>query len=78
MIVRKNSNESLAMMLADNGYDVWLGNNRGNKYSYKHTHLKPSDDKFWDFSLDEQIMIDIPTMLEYVLTTTEAEKKYLI
>jgi len=38
-------------ILANRGYDVWLGNNRGNKHSRKHVKYNPDKDKaFWEFT----------------------------
>ncbi|KAH3673475.1 hypothetical protein WICPIJ_009748 [Wickerhamomyces pijperi] len=61
---------SLPFRLVEQGYDVWLGNNRGNKYSRKHLKLKPSKRKFWDFSLDEFAIYDIPDTINYILSYT--------
>ena len=40
-------------VLADAGYDVWMGNYRGNIYSRDHVRLNPNslvDSKFWIYS----------------------------
>ncbi|KAM0312116.1 hypothetical protein ACHAO8_006568 [Botrytis cinerea] len=62
----------LAFTLVERGYDVWLGNNRGNKYSKKSIHHSPTDTAFWDFSMDEFAFYDIPDTIQYILDTTSA------
>ncbi|XP_033230502.1 lipase 3-like isoform X3 [Belonocnema kinseyi] len=41
----------LAFLVADSGYDIWLGNNRGNTYSKKHTMFLETSYGFRDFRL---------------------------
>lgn len=77
-VVRKDTSNSLPLVLAAAGYDVWLGNNRGNKYSCKHATRKPIHEDFWDFSLDEMIRYDMPNMIEYVLEQSGAENLTLV
>ncbi|KAF2676491.1 alpha/beta-hydrolase [Lentithecium fluviatile CBS 122367] len=60
----------LPFELVERGYDVWLGNNRGNKYSKKSVHCAPTDDAFWNFSMDQFAFHDIPDSVSYVLSTT--------
>ena len=61
-------------LLADAGYDVWLGNFRGNIYSRNHTHLDPDKEYFWQFSWDEMGQFDLPTMLFHVTRYTGHNK----
>ncbi|XP_065225617.1 lipase 3-like [Planococcus citri] len=61
---------ALAYLLADQGYDVWMINLRGNRYSRQHVYYTPKDPKFWDFSFDEMGSIDLPTTIDFILETT--------
>ena len=38
-----------ALVLARAGYDVWLGNNRGTRWSDTHTKLSNKSAEYWDF-----------------------------
>ncbi|KAK5941688.1 cholesterol esterase [Knufia obscura] len=60
----------LPFQLANQRYDVWLGNNRGNKYSKKSTQCSPSSTRFWNFSIDDFAFHDIPDTINYILTAT--------
>ncbi|XP_037777860.1 gastric triacylglycerol lipase-like [Penaeus monodon] len=70
--VLNDPHQALAFMLADAGYDVWLGNARGNTYSRRHVRLSPDQPEFWDFSWDEIAQYDLPDMLAYIRNTTRA------
>ncbi|KAJ4374823.1 cholesterol esterase [Neocucurbitaria cava] len=60
----------LPFELVERGYDVWLGNNRGNKYSKKSVHAAPTSSSFWNFSMDQFAFHDIPDSIAYILETT--------
>nr|CAD7204041.1 unnamed protein product [Timema douglasi] len=70
--------KSLAFILADAGYDVWLGNTRGNTYSKKHVSLKSTDKAYWAFSWHESGVYDLPAMIDYVLSRTGQSNLYYI
>ena len=57
-----------AFVAARKGYDVWLGNSRGNRYSEKHVSLDPFWDrkKFWDFDWTEMGLYDLPASFDYI------------
>ncbi|KAL6431814.1 hypothetical protein ACFW04_007358 [Cataglyphis niger] len=58
--------KALAYLLADQGYDVWLGNFRGNIYSRAHMSLSPSDLTFWNFSFHEMSIYDLPAIIKFI------------
>ena len=60
------------------GYDVWLGNVRGNTYSLRHEKYNVKSSAFWNFSFDEMAKFDLPSMLMYVLNVTKEEQLYYV
>eukprot|EP00106_Octopus_bimaculoides_P014318 XP_014781760.1 PREDICTED: gastric triacylglycerol lipase-like [Octopus bimaculoides] len=72
------ANESLAYLLADAGYDVWLGNSRGTTYGLHHTLYPTSSDMFWRWSFDHMAAFDLPASLDYVTKVTGQEKMYYV
>ena len=51
-----NDDRNLAFALAKRGFDVWLGNFRGNTYSRNHTTFSPDEPSFWKFSFDNHAL----------------------
>lgn len=70
--------KSLAYLLTDAGYDVWLGNVRGSTYSRRHASKHPAHPDFWQFSIDEIALHDLPAMIDYTLKTSGQKKLHYI
>lgn len=69
-------NESFGFILADKGFDVWLGNVRGNTYGRHHVNISVNSDAFWNFSWDEMAKHDLPTMVNFILKKTGQPSLY--
>ncbi|KAF7405865.1 hypothetical protein HZH68_005234 [Vespula germanica] len=69
--------KGLAYLLADEGYDVWLGNFRGNTYSRAHKSLSTKDPRFWNFSWHEMGIYDLPAMISYITNLKQSNLTYI-
>ncbi|OMP07534.1 Alpha/beta hydrolase-1 [Corchorus olitorius] len=69
--------QSLAFALADNGFDVWIANSRGTKYSLGHTSLSPNDSAYWNWSWDELVGYDLPATFQYVYDQSGQKMHYV-
>ena len=62
-----NGPDSFVYKFADDGYDVWMNNSRGNKFSRMHKYLDPDyHKKYWDFSFQDHADFDLPAVFEFI------------
>ena len=75
-VTTKNSELPLPLLLFEEGYDVWLGNLRGTKYSRKHERLNSSDPNsdYWKFSWAEKGGLDIPAAIKKIQKEANVSK----
>lgn len=71
-VVIRGPEWSPAFYLANEGYDVWIANPRGNKYSQGHETLDRSQEQYWNFTFTSA-MNDSMAILDYVLEETDSE-----
>lgn len=64
------TDNSLGFQASNEGYDVWLINLRGNRYSSHHVNLSTLSMEFWSFTFHEMAIYDVPAAIDYILMIT--------
>ncbi|KAL3814276.1 hypothetical protein ACJIZ3_015544 [Penstemon smallii] len=66
-------NQSLGFILANRGFDVWVGNVRGTHWSHGHVSLSEKDKEFWDWSWQELALYDLGEMIRFIYSVTDSK-----
>ena len=63
-------------MLFDAGYDMWMGNNRGTKFTNIKTGPGSNREskEYWNFTAEDMGIYDLPAEIDKVLEVTGKEK----
>ncbi|XP_012515165.1 PREDICTED: gastric triacylglycerol lipase isoform X2 [Propithecus coquereli] len=62
----------------DAGYDVWLGNSRGNTWARRNLYYSPDSVEFWAFSFDEMAKYDLPATIDFIVKKTGQKKLHYV
>ncbi|XAR58270.1 Triacylglycerol lipase [Bertholletia excelsa] len=69
--------QSLALILADSGFDVWIANTRGTRFSSRHLTLNPKKPEFWDWTWDDLVAYELPAVINFVFKQTGQKIDYV-
>lgn len=73
MWVYNKPEKNLAFTLVRDGYDVWLGNNRGNSHSLLHKTKDITSMRLYDVDMAVLVKYDLTKMIDEVLQITKQE-----
>ncbi|RHN53332.1 putative triacylglycerol lipase [Medicago truncatula] len=66
----------LGLFMVNNGFDVWIANTRGTKYSHGHASFSNNSSDYWNWSWDELVAYDLPATFQYVHDQTGQKLHY--
>lgn len=69
-----HEDKSIGFYLLSHGYELWVGNNRGNKYSHTHINKDIPNAEYYNYSFTEMGQFDIPAFYKHILKKTGADK----
>lgn len=70
---------SIVLQALDAGFDVWLANGRGTRYSLEHVTLDARvNPEYWDFGWDTMGKYDNPANINKVLEVTGYSKLAIV
>ncbi|XP_063909148.1 lipase 1-like isoform X2 [Zophobas morio] len=77
--VHYGPDKCLSFLLAEKGYDVWLGNFRGTTWSRKHAVLNPDEDSsYWNFTVHEMGIYDVPAFIDHIVKFTNQHSLHYV